>query len=142
MIDAQNTRTRFNWEQVQREIKETRWSKLYASINPLGHIWLSKFTQDSLGGAEAYNLLYDRDRMVIGVQPANTAVAKNAFPAYIRKSQGGRVIHAARLIREYGIYVSATTWFPRSYIDHTGTLILDMKDTKPVRKEKLGRGEF
>jgi hypothetical protein len=46
-------------------------------------------------------------------------------------------------MREFNLYIEATVQFPRCVIDHTGTLILDMKDCYPVnRKKKKGRYDY
>jgi hypothetical protein len=66
---------------------------------------------------------------VLGLQAARLTT-KNAFPAIQRGTHGGPVVHAFRLIREFGLYLSETVRFPRCHVDHTGTLILDLKDTQ------------
>ncbi len=87
-----------------------------------------------MGSPDSYVLFYDADLNVVGLQAAKLNVTKNAFPAVSNGDRGGRRIYAARMMREHNLYMSETAWFPRCYIDHTGTLILELNDVKPVRR--------
>jgi hypothetical protein len=133
MIDTKQKR-RFNWVQTPRAAHEGRWSKLYVSLSPQGYISVSKFTHESMGSPDSYVLLYDRELNVVGLQPARLNVTKNAYPAKPNGDRGGRRIYAARMMREHNLYLSESAWFPRCYIDHTGTLILELNDVRAVRK--------
>lgn len=132
MISTKNQKRHFNWTQCPRDVKETRWSKHYVSLNREGILWLSRFTHQAMGEPDSYLLMYDRDLNVIGLQPARLAVIKNAYPAIDRGKFGGRCIYAHRMMREFSLYIDQTARFPRAYIDHTGTLILELNDVKPV----------
>jgi hypothetical protein len=134
MIDKKEKTRCFNWVQTPRSAKEGRWSKLYVSLNRQGTITLSGFTHGSMGSPDSYLLLYDEDLNVVGMQPARLNVTKNAFPAALIDKRGGRKIYAGRMMREHNLYMSETAWFPRCYIDHTGTLILELNDVRPVRR--------
>lgn len=136
MIDKRNTNRRYNWTETPREKKESRWSKLYASITREGTITLSKFTYESMGSPDSYLLLYDADLNVLGLQPARFAVTKNAYPVTIRDRRGACRIFAQRMIREHSLYLDETVWFPRCFIDSSGTLILELNDVRATRKSK------
>lgn len=138
MIDKRNTNRRYNWTETPREKRESRWSKLYASINPQGIISVSKFTHEMLGSPDSYLLLYDADLSVLGLQPARLAVTKNAYPIVVRDSRGGSRIFAQRMMREHSLYLDETVWFPRCFIDSSGTLILELDDVRATRKNKRG----
>jgi len=138
MIEKQNTNRRYNWTETPRNARESRWSKLYVSINPQGKIAISKFTHESMGSPGSYLLLYDADLNVVGLQPARLAVTKNAYPVLHKGYQGGFRIFAHRLMREHSLYLSETVYFPRCFIDGSGTLILELNDVRPARKDRRG----
>lgn len=131
-VDDVNVRR--SWEECPREAGEARWKALYASINPDGDIVISRYTHEKLGGPEAYVLLFDRERRVIGMRPAVPAVEKNAYPARPRGRHGGRRIRGYRLCREFGIVVDRTVRFHRCQIDNSGVLILDLLDARAIGK--------
>ena len=85
-----NVNVRRSWEECPREAKEARWAQLYATLNPDGDIVISAFTHKTLGAPDSYLLLFDRERSVIGLRPARSAVEKNAYPARDRGRHGGR----------------------------------------------------
>ena len=136
MIETRNPKRRYNWSQAPRDAKPSRWSGLYASLNERGVIWLSRLTHEALGEPDSYLLLFDRKLNVLGVQPARLAVTKNAYPALERGSRGGRVMHGHRMMREFNLYLSETVWFPRCFIDESGTLILELNDVRQATKKK------
>ncbi len=137
MIDTQNTKRHYNWTPLPREAGGgTRWAGLYASLSPRGVITLSRVTHESMGAPDSYQIVYDADLNVLGLQPARLNVTKNAYPAVPHGTRGGRRIWAHRLIREFNIHVSETAYFPRCFIDHTGTLILELNDVKPAGKKR------
>jgi hypothetical protein len=134
MIEAENIKRNYNWEVAPRDEKQNRWSSLYATLAPNGYIALTRKTHEALGAPEAYLVMYDRNLHVLGLQPSRVG-AKNAYPANEIGAHGGRRIHAFRVLRQFSLYVEATLRFPRCFIDHSGTLVLDMKDVIPA-----GRG--
>jgi hypothetical protein len=143
MIDnLQNTNTRKNWQECPRDKKQSRWSTLHAALYPTGEIAITRFTHEQLGSPEAYVLLYDQDKHMIGLLPASPAVKQNAYRAHEKGPHGGRRIRGYRLMREFNLYIDNTVQFPRCVIDHTGTLILDLKDCYPVRRNKKVRREY
>ncbi|MBV9217202.1 MAG: hypothetical protein JO053_13615 [Acidobacteria bacterium] len=117
-------------------MRDSRWSQLYVSINPKGLIWLSGFTHQAMGEPDAYVIVYDPDMNVLGLQPGRANVTQNAYPAKPRGRHGGQLIRAYRLIREFNLYVPETMWFPRSFIDNSGTLILELHDVKAATTKK------
>jgi hypothetical protein len=133
MTYVNDVNVRRSWERCPREAKESRWQTLYASMNPSGDIVISRRTHEVLGSPDAYLLLFDRERRVIGLQPSNSAVEKDAYPARPRGKHGGRRIRGYRLCREFGITLDRTVRFHRCQLDNSGTLILDLYDSAPDR---------
>jgi len=136
MVDIQNVNVRRNWEECPRERGASRWKTLYATLNQEGVLVLSRYTHEELGSPDSYVLLYDRERMVIGLRPARASVDKNAFPVGTRGRHGGKMIRAYRLCREFAISIDKTVRFHQCSIDFSGVLILDLKDTRPTRTGK------
>ena len=131
-----NVNVRRNWEECPREAKEARWAQLYATLNPDGDIVISAFTHKTLGEPDSYLLLFDRERSVIGLRPARSAVEKNAYPARDRGRHGGKRIRGYRLCREFGINVGQTVRFHRCQLDNDGVLILDLNDVRTMGKKR------
>jgi hypothetical protein len=142
MIDTQNTKRRYNWKPLPKEAgRGTRWSSMYVTLSPLGWIWLSRLTHETMGSPDSYVIVYDEEMNILGLQAARLNVTKNAYPASPRGKHGGMRIYAHRLIREFNLYLNETAMFPRCFIDHAGTLILDLNDVRPAtrkRKKKYG----
>src|SRR5215213_4330963 len=134
MAHSENVNVRRNWEVCPRGAEESRWTSMYASMNRYGDIIISRVTHEKLGKPAAYQLLYDRERDVIGLRPARIDVDKHAFPARERGRHGGIRIRGHKMIREFGIYVDATRVFHRCQMDNHGVLILDLRDTRLVGK--------
>lgn len=136
MTYVDNINVRRNWEECPREAAESRWAAMYATLNASGDIIISRFTHEALGAPDAYLLLYDRERHVIGLRPANAAVEKNAYPARPRGHHGGRRIRGYRLCREFGINVYETVRFYKCQMDNSGVLILDLNETRSASKRR------
>lgn len=135
VIDKTNPKRNYKWEPLLREKgHQTRWNSLYLSLSPRGFLAFTRRTHEAMGSPDSYVIVHDSELNVLGLQPARFNVTANAYPAREYGSRGGIRLHAARLIHDFNIYVSATVYFPRAFIDHTGTLILDLKDTRPTVK--------
>ena len=141
MIDPTDIKRRYNWEVAPRDEKENRWSTMYATLAPSGHIALTLKTHEALGAPEAYLVMYDRNLHILGLQPARRG-AKNAYPANEVGLHGGRRINAYRALRQFSLYVEGTVRFPRCFVDHSGTLGLDMKDVIPASRGGNRRGGY
>ncbi len=131
-----NVNVRRNWEECPREAAESRWAALYATLNAEGDIVISAFTHKTLGAPDSYLLLFDRERSVIGLRPARSAVERNAYPARDRGRHGGKRIRGYRMCREFGIRVERTVRFHRCQLDNDGVLILDLNDVRTVGKKR------
>ena len=132
MLYSENVNVRRNWELCPRGAEESRWQMLYASVNRHGDIVISRRTHETCGAPEAYQLLYDRERDVIGLRPARIDKEKDAYPARPRGRHGGRRIRGHRMMREFGINISSTRVFDRCQLDNQGVLILDLRDSRTV----------
>ncbi|MGI8812352.1 MAG: hypothetical protein ACR2IH_07455 [Pyrinomonadaceae bacterium] len=140
MRDIDHINVRRNWEECAKDPKlDARWGVLYATLNPEGHIRLSRVTHEALGSPDSYQLLYDRERDVIGLRPARLAMEKNAYKAIDRGPYGGKRLNGYRLCREFGIDTNETVRFHHCQIDNSGVLILDLRDTCPAKKGKRRR---
>ena len=131
-----NTNVRRNWEECPREAAESRWAALSVTLNAEGDIVISAFTHKTLGEPDSYLLLFDRERSVIGLRPARSAVERNAYPARDRGRHGGKRIRGYRMCREFGIRVERTVRFHRCRLDNDGVLILDLNDVRTVGKKR------
>jgi hypothetical protein len=130
-VDIQNVNVPRQWRETPREARHSRWETLYATLNPQGDLVISRRTHEVLGSPDSYLLLFDIERNVIGLRPANSAVEKNAYPVRRRGRYGGRRIRALRMMREFGVKLYETVRFHRCQLDNSGILILDLRDTRP-----------
>jgi len=104
--------------------------------NPRGDIIIiSRHTHEVLGSPPGHILLYDRERLTLGLQPSNPSVEKNAYPAKPRGSHGGRRIRGYRAMREFAIDLDVTVHFHHCQIDNSGILILDLLDTRKIGRK-------
>lgn len=131
---SESVNVKRNWELCSRGAEESRWTSMYASINKYGDIIISRVTHDVLGKPDAYQLLYDRERDVIGLRPARIGVEEHAFPARSRGRHGGMRIRGHKMLREFGIYIHETRVFHRCQLDNHGVLILDLRDSRTIGK--------
>lgn len=134
-----NINVRRKWEECPREAKEARWAQLYATLNVDGDIVISRYTHEALGAPDSYLLLFDRERSVIGLRPASSAVYRNAYPARDRGQHGGKRIRGYRLCREFGITVEHTVRFHRCQLDKDGVLILDLNDVRVASRGRAAK---
>jgi len=125
------------WEQCPHSDAGTRWSSLYVTMNPKGHISLSRFTYEKWGEPDKSLLLYDRMNNTIGLQPS-TRLTRGAFQVSRKSDRGGRVIYALRLMHEFGIKLTHSVRFLHPEFDEDGVLILDLNDTRPATKGQNG----
>ena len=126
------------WEVCPHNDKGTRWSAIYVTMNPKGHIALSKFTFEKLGEPERVLVLYDRPTNTIGLQTVSK-LQEGAF-RLTKKWSGGRVIYALRLIQEFRLKIPRTLRFMNPQFDEDGVFVLDLNDTRPAQKGQNGRG--
>lgn len=81
MAFTQTVNIRRNWERCPRtQGPVARWTILYATMTPDGDITISAHTHRTLGEPDSYVLLFDRDRSVIGLQPARSAIERTRTP--------------------------------------------------------------
>ena len=123
-----------NWEKCQTSSGRTRWASFYVVLSTKGQITLNKFTHERLGGAEHVQLLYERDTNTIGIDPVGRKTPDSFYLAL--KPSGGRIIHALRLMRDFGIKIPHGLRFMNPEIDEDGVLILDLNDTRPATKRR------
>jgi hypothetical protein len=137
MAFTQNVNIRRNWERCPRtQGPVARWTILYATMTPDGDITISAHTHRTLGEPDSYVLLFDRERSVIGLQPARSAIEKDAYPARDRGKHGGKRIPGHTLCREFGIALPHSVRFHKCLIDPQGVLILDLNETVPCGKSR------
>ncbi len=124
-----------NWVAAERDDSPSRWATLYVTINRAGHIVMNRIAFEMLGSPEAVVLLFDREQQVVGLKPTHPHL-RRAFKVSPRGQHGGRRVRAHKLCKDFGIFIPETLLFPRAYIDHEGVLILDLSDTKPIRRKR------
>ena len=124
-----------NWIESKFERVSGRWGAIYATMNPLGHIFISKRTYELLGEPDAFHLLFDKINAAIGLKPTKK-VMKNAYPALNRSGHGGRVIRSYSFIEEFGIRLNKTVRFINPEIDEDGILVLDLRKVRSAAKPK------
>ena len=138
---------RADWQELPNGDIHPGAAGISVSMNPKGHIAMSRVTYQMLGEPAAFVIFFDKVNSRIGLKPA-TLSTRNAYRAckYTGRS-GGKVVHANRLIREHRIDLPQTVRFYDADIDDEGYLTLDLRTAKvsprvlnhPAnRKKKIG----
>lgn len=120
-----------NWEEFALGPKDAR-EEMHVTLNQHGEIMIGAGTARRFGPHNWAVLLYDRWNGLIGIAPTNER-SENAFPIVNKVKGQHRVIRAGRFCRYYGILMPRTTAC-KAALDDDGTLVLDLKATRALRK--------
>ena len=108
--------------------------RIHVTLNPRGNIYLSKRALEELNSPEAVVLLFDPGNKTIGIRRA-AAERRNAHRLKIKDARGrGKTVYAAEFLRHYGISVTDTLIFEKPELDDDGILILNLGETRAIRK--------
>ena len=98
-------------------------------MNRKGTIAMTKYTYQRMAEPKAFVLLFDDVNNRIGLKPAALAT-RNAYRVVPNGKYGGKMVHAYRLTREFGIDVRETIEFKDPEIDQDGILVLDLRTAR------------
>ena len=118
-----------NWKQVSRGDVHSEFAGFYVTLNPKGHVHMSRVTFQRLDSPEAFQIFFDEANNRIGLKPSVRA-AKDAYIAGPFGSSGGRQVRILRLLNEFGIDLPATLRFYDADIDDEGFLVLDLRTAR------------
>lgn len=120
-----------NWEEFGFGPRDPE-DVLHVTLNPKGEIMIGARAVRQFGPYDWAVLLWDKWNGLIGVAPVQEKT-ENAFPI-VRKCNGDhKVLRAGRFCRFHGIKMPQTTAC-MAEIDEDGTLVLDLKATRALRK--------
>ncbi|HQU94274.1 MAG TPA: hypothetical protein PLK77_18395 [Pyrinomonadaceae bacterium] len=126
---------KYRWKEYESEPREQDATKIRATINRRGNIYLNERAIKAMGDPEVVVLMYDAYMQTIGVK-ASTLDKRNAFRPKKKDAKiGGRVLYAANFCREFSIKPRGTMAFVRAEVDNEGVLILAMRDTMSASKK-------
>ena len=120
-----------NWEEFAFGPKDPL-EQMHVTLDRKGVIMIGARAARKFGPHNWAVLLYDKWNGLIGVAPVKEKT-ENAFPIRNKHRGDHRVILAGRFCRYYGIKLPQTTAC-MAEIDADGTLVLDLKATRAVRK--------
>ena len=120
-----------NWEEFALGPKDPR-EEMHVTLNEKGEIMIGARAAQRFGPRDWAVLLYDRWNGLIGVAPSKERT-ENAFQVVNKANGQHRVIRAGRFCRYYGIRMPRTTAC-KAELDDDGTLVLDLKATRALRK--------
>ncbi len=120
-----------NWEEFALGPMDPR-EDLHVTLNEKGEIMIGARAAEMFGPHDWVVLLYDKWNGCIGIAPIKER-SENAFPIVNKIKGRHRVIRAGRFCRYYGIFIPRTTAC-KAELDADGTLVLDLKATRAVRK--------
>ena len=125
------------WSLLPKDDIPAHWSGVYVSLNKHGKIALNRVAYSRAGEPAAFQIYFDKVNSRIALKPT-AASMKHAYPATKKGRRGGRVIHAFRLLKEFGIKIDETIEFKDPEIDYDGQLILDLRTARisPRRRSK------
>lgn len=120
---------RSNWRQIARGGVHSEFAGFYVTLNPKGHLHLSRVTYHRMGAPEAFQVFFDEANVRIGLKPA-AALDRDAYIAGRVGQNGGRQVRILRLLNECGIDLPATIRFYDADIDQEGFLVLDLRTAR------------
>lgn len=125
------------WKILRKKDAVPHFPVLYATLNTMGSIVLSRPCYEALGSPEAFLVMFDPLKHRIGLKPAPTD-DPNAYAARVYGKYGGRIIRAHRMLEEFGIRPPGLLEFQETKIAD-GILLLDMQNTKPSKRARKAR---
>jgi hypothetical protein len=117
------------WTILLKDDIPALWSGVYVSLNRHGKIAMNRVAYRRAGEPAAFHILFDKVNSRIALKPI-AASMKHAYPATKKGRHGGRVIHAFRLLKEFGIKIDETIEFKDPEVDYDGQLILDLRTAR------------
>lgn len=121
---------RVHWEVVPRGDTSTSGARLYAAMNPEGHVTFNARVFEKLGKPEAVLVMFDRVNSRIALKPTYKTV-QNAYIVYQRGSdRRSMIVRVGRLLVEYGLQIPELLEFKNVEIDRDGQLILDLRTAR------------
>lgn len=126
---------KFKWKEYESVPREQDATRIRASINRRGNIYLNERAIKAMGEPDVVVLMYDSYHQTIGVR-ASTPDKLNALrPKKKDDKVGGRILYAANFCREFSIKLRGTLSFVRAEVDSEGVLILALRDTMPAGRK-------
>ncbi len=122
-----------HWEEFSLGPTPPKDTVLHVTLDRKGIIMMNGNIVEKLGSPDAVVLLFDKVNSMIGLNASSPNVP-NAFRLKPKSSGRGRMVHASRFCRHYGISVDNTTAFIDPQIDEEGVLKLDLNSTTPARR--------
>ena len=120
---------RQNWKEVQRDAVRGKWAAARVTLNPKGHLTLSRQTWELMGGPGAFVVLFDTVNNRIGLKPAYETT-RNAFKCARHGRYGGKILRVYRMMVDFRIDLPETLEFFNPDRDEDGILILDLRTAK------------
>lgn len=112
------------------EVDRGKVGRLYASVNSLGHISVSGWTHERLGGPSHYVLMIDRRTRALGLRAATDKEIDTAFLAGLPTTGNkNRRIRAGAFLRDAGLLPESTVKFECPRIER-GVLVLEFGEVK------------
>lgn len=121
---------RVHWEIVPRGDTSTSGARLYAAMNPEGHVTFNARVFERLGKPKAVLVMFDRVNSRIALKPTATGI-QNAYLVYQRGTdRRSMIVRVGRLLVEYGLEIPELLEFKNVEIDRDGQLILDLRTAR------------
>jgi hypothetical protein len=125
---------RRNWREIPNNDIPAQAAGISVTLNPRGHIAMSRKTHELLGEPEGVIVSFDDANSCIGLRKAHLST-RNVFHVSLRdKKTGGKVVYARRLMTEAKIVLPQTIQFYDADIDEDGILILDLRTARVPRR--------
>lgn len=106
---------------------------LRVTLSPKGELMIGAKAIEKMGRPDYAVLLFDRLESLMGVLPTH-GHERNGYPLIHKLKGRHRLIRANKFCRHYGIKFEMTRAFLNPYISDDGILVLDLKETKGVRR--------
>lgn len=126
------------WQECENHPRgKAPWAFLYATLNPHGHLVLSRHAVEQLGSPERVKVLYDGYNNRLGLA-ATEEPAPKSFRLSKRGPAGGRVVHINTVLIKEDIQVPETIQFVDAKFEDN-ILVLDLRTARVSKRVKGNR---
>lgn len=103
------------------------------TLGPRGDIYMNGIGWECLGKPEAVELMFDKNRDVIGLKKVPTW-QEDSFPVRHKKGSSGKIIHASPFFAHLAIRAARTMLFNQAHIDDEGVMALPLEGLTAVTR--------
>lgn len=106
---------------------------LSVKLSPRGEQYLNKAAWEAINCSSAVELLYDKNRHIIGISPIE-AWHETSFPVISRTGTTGKLTRINPFVSHFQLRSNRTVIFNDAYIDDEGILALPLESITAINR--------